>query len=194
MLDGRARVQAERPEGDRRHQEDDGQAGEQDRQRDLVRRPLALGALDEGDHPIEERLARVGRDRDHDAVADQRRAAGDRASDVRARFLEDRRRFAGDRRLVDEADAFDDVAVAGDRLAFVDDDDVALAQLGRADVLERPVGLAAVRGRLGAGLAQGGRLGATARFGDGLGVGGEEDGEPQPDRDLDLETRGRMRR
>ena len=32
--------------------------GEQDRQRDLVRRALALGALDEGDHPVEERLAR----------------------------------------------------------------------------------------------------------------------------------------
>ncbi len=37
--------------------------GEQDRQRDLVRRPLSLGALDEGDHPVEEGLAGVGRDR-----------------------------------------------------------------------------------------------------------------------------------
>ena len=41
--------------------------GEQDRQGDLVRRPLALGALDEGDHPVEERLARVGRDADRRA-------------------------------------------------------------------------------------------------------------------------------
>ncbi len=55
-------------------------------------------------------------------------------------LLEDRRRLAGDRRLVDEADALDDVAVTGDRLALLDDDDVALAQLGRADVLERAVG------------------------------------------------------
>ena len=37
-------------------------------------------------------------------------------------------------------DALDDVAVAGDGLALVDDDDVAPAQLGRADVLERAVG------------------------------------------------------
>ncbi len=53
---------AERSERDRRQQEDEGQSGEQDRQRDLVRRPLALGAFDEGDHPVEECLARVGRD------------------------------------------------------------------------------------------------------------------------------------
>ena len=182
---------AERPERHRRHQEDDRQAGEQDRERDLVRRPLALRALDEGDHPVEEGLARVGRDADHEPVADERRAAGDRAPDVRARLLEDRGRLAGDRRLVDEADALDDVAVAGDRLAFLDDDDVALAQLGRADVLERPVGRAAVGGRLRARPAQGRRLGPAARLGDGLGVGREEDGEPQPDGDLDLEARGR---
>ena len=56
-------VLPERPEGHRRHQEDDGQAGQQDRERDLVGRALALGALDEGDHPVEEGLARVGRDR-----------------------------------------------------------------------------------------------------------------------------------
>ena len=129
---------AERPQGDGGHQEDDRQAGEQDRQGDLVRRALALGALDEGDHPVEEGLARVGGDAD--------RRAGrwssvvppvTRAADVGARLLEDRRRLAGDRGLVDEADALDDVAVAGDRLALLDDDDVALAQLGRADVLER---------------------------------------------------------
>ena len=186
-VDRRARVLPERPQGDRRHQEDDGQTGEQDRQRDLVRRPLALGALDQGDHPVEEGLARIGRDHDDDPVADERRPAGDRAPDVRAGLLEDRRGFAGDRGLVDEPDALDDVAVAGDRLAFLDDDDVALAQLGRADVLERPVRRSTVRGRLRAGRAQGGRLGATARLGDGLGIGREQDGEPQPDRDLDRE-------
>ena len=58
---------AERPERDGRHQEDDRQPGEQDRQGDLVRRPLALRALDERDHPVEERLAGVGRDADRRA-------------------------------------------------------------------------------------------------------------------------------
>ena len=46
-------------------------------ERDLVGRPLPLGALDERDHAIEERLARIGRDADDELVADERRAAGD---------------------------------------------------------------------------------------------------------------------
>ena len=94
------------------------EAGQQDRQRDLVRRPLALGAFDERDHAVEERLAGIGRDADDELVADDRRAAGDGAADVGARLLEHRRGLAGDRGLVDEADALDDVAVAGDRLAL----------------------------------------------------------------------------
>ena len=46
---------------DGREQEDDREPGEQDVERDLVRRLLARRALDEGDHPVDERLARVGR-------------------------------------------------------------------------------------------------------------------------------------
>ena len=109
-------------------------------------------------------------------------------------LLEHRRGLAGDRRLVDESDALDDVAVAGDDLALLDDDHVALAELRRADGLERPVRKAAVGGRLGPGLAQRRRLGAAARLGDGLGVGREQDREPQPDRDLDLEPEAGRRR
>ena len=62
------------------------------------------------------------------------------------------------------------------------------------DVLERAVGAAAVGGRLGAGPAQRRGLGPAASLGDGLGVRREQDGEPQPDRDLDLEPEaGRYR-
>ena len=43
-------------------QEDDGQAREQDVERDLVGRLLPAGALDEGDHPVDEALARLGGD------------------------------------------------------------------------------------------------------------------------------------
>ena len=43
------------------------------------------------------------------------------------------RRLAGDRRLVDGRDALDHRAVAGDHLAGLDDDDVALGELGRRD-------------------------------------------------------------
>ena len=117
----------------------------------------------------------------------RRRPAGDGAPDVGAWLLEDGRGLAGDGGLVDEPDALDDVAVTGDGLALVDDDDVALAQLRGADILEGAVGAAAVRGGLRTCLAQRGRLGAAARLCDGFGVGREQDGEPQPDRDLDRE-------
>ncbi len=54
-------------------------------------------------------------------------------------------------------------------------------------LFEGSVGPAAMGRRLRARPPQGRRLGAPARLGDGLGVGGEEDGEPEPGRDLDLE-------
>ena len=54
--------------------------GEQDVQRDLVGRLLPVGALDEGDHPVDEALAGLLRDLDDDAVGQHRGAAGDRAT------------------------------------------------------------------------------------------------------------------
>ena len=108
-------VDGERLQRDDGEQEDDRQAGEEDRQGDLVRCLLAVGALDEGDHPVEERLARLGRDAHDDLVGQHAGAAGDRRA-VAARLADHRRRFAGDRRLVDRGDALDDVAVAGDHL------------------------------------------------------------------------------
>ena len=54
----RARVDRERLQRDHREQEDDRQSRQQDVERDLVRRLLPLGAFDERDHPVEERLAR----------------------------------------------------------------------------------------------------------------------------------------
>ena len=130
----------------------------------------------------------IGRDAHGDAVAHERGAAGHGAADVGAGLLEHGRGFAGDGGLVDEADALDDVAVAGDGLALADHDDVAAAQLRRADVLERAVGPAAMRRRHRAGAPQRRRLGPAARLGDGLGVRGEEDGEPEPQGDLHLEA------
>ena len=55
----RARVDRERLQRDDGDQEHDRQAGEQDVERDLVRRLLPLGAFDERDHAIEEGLAGV---------------------------------------------------------------------------------------------------------------------------------------
>ena len=46
-------------ERDHGHEEDDRETGEKDVERDLVRRLLTSGALDQRDHAIEERLSRV---------------------------------------------------------------------------------------------------------------------------------------
>ena len=70
----------ERPQGDDDDQEDQRQPGEQDVERDLVRRLAPLGALDEGDHAVEEALARLLGDLDDDPVGEHPRAAGDRAA------------------------------------------------------------------------------------------------------------------
>ena len=59
-------------------------------------------------------------------VREQPRAAGD-ARAVAARLADHGRRLAGDRGLVDGADALDDLAVGGDQLARGHDDDVAAA-------------------------------------------------------------------
>ena len=74
------------------------------------------------------------------------------------------------------------VAVGGDHLARGDDDLVAEAKGRARHVLERAVA-PPVRDRLRASLAQLVRLRLAASLGDGLGEVGEEDGEPQPDRD-----------
>ena len=115
-------------DGRGREHEDDGQADEQDVERDLVRRLLPLGAFDQPDHAIEEGRARRGRDAHADPVGQHLRAAGHRRA-VAAGFADDRRGLAGDRRLVDRGDAFDHLAVGRDDVAGFDQHDVADLQL-----------------------------------------------------------------
>ena len=104
--------------------EDDGQPDEQDVERDLVRRLLPLRALDQRDHPVEERVPARRGDADDQPVGDHLRAAGHGRA-VAAGLADDRRGFAGDRRLVDRGDALDHLAVAGDDVAGLDQDEVA---------------------------------------------------------------------
>ena len=122
----------ERHDGD---QEDQRHADEEDRKRDLVRRLLPLGALDERDHAVEERRAGAGGDAHHDPVRDDGGAAGDGGA-VAARFADDRRRFAGDRGLVDRGYAGRDLAVAGDKVAGLDIDEVTDLEVERGDAIE----------------------------------------------------------
>ena len=157
--------------------------GEQDRQGDLVGGLLPRGALDEGDHPVDEGLAGLRRDLHDDPVGQHGRATGDGAA-VAAGLADHRGGLAGDRRLVDGGHALDDVAVAGDDLAGLDDDEVA----DRAGPRPRPAPRCRRRAAGGpwsrsSGRAQRGRLGLAAALGDGLGHVGEEHGRPEPDGD-----------
>ena len=143
----RARVIGERRQRDRRDDERDRERREQDVERNLVRRLAALGTLDEGDHAVEERAARLLRDLDHQPVGEQPRAAGHGRA-VAARLADHRGGLARDRGLVDRAHAFDDLAVGGDDLARLDDDDVTALEVGRGDLLQAAgVGSAEGHGR-----------------------------------------------
>ena len=171
-------VDRERPQRRDGGDEGDRQPGQQDVERDLIRRLAALGALDEGDHPVEERLPRLLGDLDHESVREQLRPAGDGGA-IAARLADDRGRLAGDRRLVDGADALDDLAVGGDHLAGFDDHDVAALQLGGREAAS--VAQTGVRRR--AGRAQRVRLRLAASLGDRLGEVREEHRQPEPDGD-----------
>ena len=81
------------------------------------------------DHAVEEGLARIGRDPDHEPVGEDAGPAGDGAP-VAARLPDDRGALTRDGALVDGRDADDGLAVARDELARLDEDDVALAELG----------------------------------------------------------------
>ena len=112
-------IHGERLQRSDRQQEDQRQAGDQDIQRDLVRRLLPLRAFHQRDHAVEERFAGIRRDADLDLVGENSRAAGDGAA-VAARFADHRRAFAGDDGFVDGGDAFDHFAVARNQVAGFD--------------------------------------------------------------------------
>ena len=173
-----ARVGGDGDQRDAGEEEDEGQADEEDVQGDLVGGLLARGPLHEPDHPVEEGLAGVGGDAHQDPVGEHRGAAGDRAA-VAARLPDDRRRLAGDGRLVDRGDALDDLAVAGDHLPGLDHHHVPLAERGGRDLL-----LPAVREPAGLDvaphLAQRVGLGLAAPLGHRLGEVGEDHREPEP--------------
>ncbi len=166
--------------------ENDRQAGEQDAERDFVGRLLALRALDQRDHAVEEGLARVGGDAHLDVVGDDRGAAGNGAP-VAAAFANDRGGLAGDRGLVDRGDTFDHFAVAGNDVAGLDQHHVTAFEFRRRDQLDAAAGSDQLGLGFGAGLAQVVGLRLAASLGHRLGEVGEQHREPQPERDLKLE-------
>ena len=183
----RLRVHREGLQRNDGEQEDDGEAGEQNAERDLVGCLLAGCAFDQGDHAIEEGLAGIGGDADLDPVGEHSCAAGNGRA-VAACFADDWGGLAGDCRLVDRGNAFDDFAVAGDVVARFDVDDVASAEQAAGDLFKAAVGGVPLRNGLALGLAQRVGLGLAAAFGHGLGKVGEQHREPQPEGDLEVES------
>ena len=172
-----------------REQEDQRQARDQDVQRDLIRRLLALRALHQRDHAVEERLARVGGDLDLDLIRQDAGAARYRAA-VAAGFANDRRAFSGDHRFVHGGHALDHFAVSGNQIAGIADHDVArLATRSPATCSIFRRRSSALPSDVRLGLAQSICLGLAARFRHGFGEVREQDREPEPERDLELEIR-----
>ena len=184
--DFRAGIVRKRLQRDDDEQEDQRQYRQQDVQRDLVRRLLALRALDERDHSIQERVPGIRRHAHLDPVRDDARAASD-GRPVAARLADDRRRLAGDRRFVDRSHALDDLAVGGNELSGLHHDDVVLAQARRGHLLDLPAGGQPVRHGLRSRLAQCVRLRLAAALSHRFGEVGEQHREPEPEGDLACE-------
>ena len=170
--------------------EDDGQAGEQDVQRDLVGRLLPLGAFDQRDHAVEEGRARVRGDPHLDPVGEHAGAAGHRRA-VAAALADDRRGFAGDRRLRRPRRRLRSLRRRRDQVAGLDQHHVAGLQRRR----RRPVRVRACAAAMRLAwvsvrvLAQGVGLRLAAPLGHRLGEVGEQHREPQPERDLEVKAR-----
>ena len=132
-----------------------------------------------------------GGDLHDDAVGEDAGAAG-HAGAVAAGLADHRGRFAGDGRFVDRGHAFDDLAVAGDHLAGLDQHDVARLAAARRRSLPLPVAALEAAapfcgnaqppgGRLAARLPQGVGLGLAPGLGDRRGEIGEQQRQHEPE-------------
>ena len=180
--------------GQRHHgdQEHDGHARQQDVEGDLVRRLLPLGAFDEGDHAVEERGARRGRDPHDQPVGDHRGAAGDGGA-VAAGLADDGADSPVMAASLTEAMPSTTSPSPGIRspASTSTRSPMSRSSAEHAGVQSLRSGsysrLATV---CGARLAQGVGLRPAAPFGHGLGEVGEQHREPEPGRDLCREERG----
>ena len=138
-------------DGDGRKHEDDGEAGQQNVERDLVRRFLPLGALDQPDHAVDEGRALRRGDADADPVRQHLRAAGHRRA-VAAGLADHGRGFTRDRGLVDGSNALDHFAIGGDVVAGLDQDDITDLECGAG---HQTISLVRSREQLGLALGAG---------------------------------------
>ena len=144
-----------------------------------------LGALDQLDHAVDEGRALRCRNPHADPVGQHLGAAGHRRT-VAAGFADHGRGLAGDGGLVDGRDALDHLAIGGNGIAGLDQNEVPHLEAGARHQLEGAVRAGQQLGlALGAGLAQRFGLRLAAAFGHGFGKIGKQHREPEPDDDLE---------
>ncbi len=177
-----------RREGGHGDQEHLGEHRQQDGEGDLVRCFAALGPLHQGDHAVDEALARIGADPQGELVGKDAGATGDRARHIGSGLLEHRSRFTGDRRFVHRGHPIDHLAIGGDHITGLHQHQIALAQGGGVDQINRAIGQLAPRLGTGLGAAQGIGLGLATAFLQGLGEVGEQQGGEQGEADQGVEA------
>jgi hypothetical protein len=116
-------------------QEDQGEACQQYRQGDLIRRLLPRSAFYQRDHLVEKALSRIGGDPHLDLIAQHLGTTGD-AGFVAAGLPDDGSALARDGALIYRRQSFDDLSVHRDGVARLADEDIALPQLRRRDDLD----------------------------------------------------------
>ena len=171
--------------GRNREHEDERQTGEKDVERDFVRRLLPLRPFDERNHAVEEGRSRRSRNADLDPVGKNAGAAGHGRA-IAATLADHGRGLAGDRRFVDRGDAIDNIPIARDEVAGLDEerDRPASGPTPGPARCESPSGDETFRDRVGARLAQCRRLRLAAAFGHGFREIREKQCDPEPQPDL----------
>ena len=142
-----------------------------------------LGPLDQGDHPVKEGLARIGGNPDDDRVGNDRGPAGYGAS-VASRLAYHRSRFAGYGRFVHQCRSGDNLTIAGDQLMGLHEDIIVLAEQIAGHQFKVAAELRffqALGLDFSAGLSQRSRARLATAFRQGLGKGGKDDGQPEPE-------------
>ena len=166
--------------------------GQQDVERDFVGRLLPLGPFDQGDHAVEERFARIGRDAHDEPVGQHACAAGDAAA-VAAALADDRALSPVIALSSTEATPSITSPSAGNHSRRLPRSTTSPLRSCAADVgcVRCAVArLGELFGRdIAARCAQRIGLGLAAPFGHRLGEVGEQHREPQPGRDAEDEPR-----
>jgi hypothetical protein len=163
-------------------QKNERQRGEQNRQRDFVWSFLTARTFHESNHAIEKTAALFHRYPNDNAVAQHTRAASYRAA-IAAAFANHRSGFAGDGSFINAGDPFNHIAICGNHVAGLANDEVALLQDWCGHFFLTAI-VEAARHRFLTSSSQTGGLRLAATFGNSFGEIGEEHGEPQPDRQL----------